>query len=145
MIRTLRAWLVFMLIATAFAACGGNEEGDGDGGTPAAAESSPAEVVESPPAEVVTETPPAEAPAELEYWDGSGFGARPVYRSGAEPHVSVALHDALEACGFSDDDADWGVDGYESSGSNWVVSNTGSIEIAPTDVEGVYLLKVDCS
>jgi hypothetical protein len=135
--RTLRAWLVLVLVMTAFAACGGGEtEEPAGGGTEG---NGPAETT-------VGESPPAEPASETDHWDGSGFGDRTVYQSGAAPHVSLALHEALEACDFSDEDADYVVDTFESTGANFLISSGhGGSSLEVVDLGGgIFELKVEC-
>jgi hypothetical protein len=144
--RILRAWLVVVVVMAAFAACGGSETDEAAGG--GSESSGPAEttVGESPPAEAVSESPPAEQASETDYWDGSGFGDRLVYQSGAAPHVSLALHEALAACDFSDEDADYVVDTFETTGANFLISSGhGGSSLEVVDLGGgVFELKVEC-
>jgi hypothetical protein len=143
--RILRAWLVVVLVMTMFAACGGSENEEAAGGGTERNGLAETTVRESP-AETVGESPPAEQESEMDYWDGPGFGDRLVYQSGAGPHVSLALHEALAACDFSDEDADYVVDTFETTGANFLISSGhGGSSLEVVDLGGgVFELKVEC-
>lgn len=51
-----------------------------------------------------------------DYWDsGEAFGGQPIYREGASPQISEALHDEFRECGLGDDDIESAVSQYRNS------------------------------